>query len=529
MSRLFVPLLAAWVGLSLGPARTALAAPIDRARDCLDRFDLPCAEDELARLEGGASLDTTRVQAWVAFHRGDYGQALELIEALDAQGVDVEEEEPFTPYRATAAAAAGLREERGEGVGVRHAPGVDLILADQAVEALQAARETYDGLFGGGPDHRVILDIYPTAQRFTQASGLPPESVRTTNVIALSKWTRLLVTSPRALARGYGWKDTVAHEYIHLVVAVRSDNRAPVWLQEGLAKHLEGWWRDQTASGLSAHHQSLLAEAVAKDTFVPFEKFARSMAYLDSSEEAALAFAQVSTMVEFLLDRAGPECLPPLMERVRGGEDAMSVVADLAGFEDWSAFTEGWKAWLRTLPLVQDKLAALPVVFDGEGDEFASDPLLAGRPDLARFVRLGDLLRDRGFFEAALIEYGKAEDDAGPPSPMLLASRAVCHQELGDVARAMSLIEEGVALYPEFAALQVAHGRLLDAQGRTAEAVRSWSNAQDLNPYNPEVQAALARDHAALGNPTLAARHRRYERILASGGAHDGADTSGSP
>ena len=42
-------------------------------------------------------------------------------------------------------------------------------------------------------------------------------------------------------------------------------------------------------------------------------------------------------------------------------------------------------------------------------------------------------------------------------------------------------------------------------------------------------KAALARDHAALGNPTLAARHRRYERILASGGAHDGADTSESP
>ena len=35
---------------------------------------------QLARLEGGASLDTTRVQAWVAFHQGDYGQALELID-----------------------------------------------------------------------------------------------------------------------------------------------------------------------------------------------------------------------------------------------------------------------------------------------------------------------------------------------------------------------------------------------------------------------------------------------------------------
>ena len=93
----------------------------------------------------------------------------------------------------------------------------------------------------------------------------------------------------------------------------------------------------------------------------------------------------------------------------------------------------------------------------------------------------------------------------------------------------MELIEEGVALYPEFAPLQVARGRLLDAQGRTAEAVRSWAVAQDINPYNPEVQAALARDHAALGNQNLAARHQRYVRILTSGGADDGAGTSESP
>lgn len=504
--------------LALSPAA---AGPLDEARACLDRFDLPCAQAQLAELQrrDADGLEAQRAGAWVAFHEGRYADAIALIERLEAAGVPVEEQEPYTPYRPTAGAAAGLLRAEGEGVVIRHAPGVDRILADQAVETLEASRTTYDGLFGGGPEHPVVLDIYPTAARFTAASGLPPEAVQTTNVIALSKWTRLLVTSPRALSRGYGWKDTVAHEYIHLVVAYRSHNRAPVWLQEGLAKHLEGWWRGRTGSGLAAHHESLLAKAVAQDAFVPFEKFARSMAYLDSSEEAALAFAQVSTMVQFLLEQAGTEALPQLMERVRDGEEAMAVTADLAGFDDWGAFQAGWKQWVRTLPLVERELATLPVVLDGGGEEFADDPLLAGRPDLKRFTRLGDLLRDKGLYAAALIEYDKATDPDGPPSPTLLARKAVTLAELDRGREALAVVTEGVRLYPEFALLQVTRGRLLEEVGRTEEAVVAYRHAQDINPYDPEVQDALVRGHRKLGQDALADRHLRYARILASGGA----------
>jgi hypothetical protein len=120
-----------------------------------------------------------------------------------------------------------------------------VILVDEAFEVMAKAIDTYDDLLGGRPDFPVRLDIYPDGTRFIAASGLPAEAVRTTGVIALSKWNRLLVTSPRALPRGYAWKDTVAHEYIHLVVAYRTNDRTPVWLQEGLAKYFEGAWRGE--------------------------------------------------------------------------------------------------------------------------------------------------------------------------------------------------------------------------------------------------------------------------------------------
>lgn len=504
----------------LGAAR-ASAAELDALDACLNGYDLPCAEAELGRLRrSAAGTSELRIaEARVAFHQGQYATAMEHVEALKARGVDLGELDRFTPYAPTLQASAGMVEVEGEGVRVRVAEGVDRVLADDAVDTVRRCRATIDPLLGGGPAHPIILDIYPSASRFILASGLPPEAVRTTNVIALSKWSRLLLTSPRAMGRGYGWKDTVAHEYIHLVVALRTGNEAPVWLQEGLAKHLETRWRGDRGGGLGPHAESLLAKALRTGGFVPFEKFARSMAYLDSGEEAALAFAQVETMVRHFLDRAGDRALPTLMARVRAGEDAGAALASLAGYPDFPAFQEGWKSWLRTLPLVKQELAALPVTLDGAASEAESDPLLAGRPDLQRFLRVGDLLREKGRCDAALVEYARAEDPTGPPSPVLAARRGACLQATGKAAEALAVLEEAARLYPDFALLQVERGRVLDALGRPADAVLAWSAAHDVNPYDPEVQDALVRNYQKLGRTEDARRHLRYARILATGGA----------
>jgi len=505
------------VSLSGGVAEAA----VGDVRSCLRRADLACAERAHGKLQdaGADTKDALHAEALLAFHQGRYDDAVTALDALAARGIVLEAETQGTPFRGTAAAAAGFEEVVGDGVRVRHAPGVDTILADEAVEALEGSREAYDRLFGGGPDHDVVLDLYPTASRFISASGLPPESVQTTGVVALSKWTRLLLTSPRALSRGYGWKDTVAHEYIHLVVSYRTGDRAPVWLQEGLAKQLEGYWRGDRDGILPAHHQSLLAGALASGEFVPFEKFKHSMAYLDSGEEAALAFGQVSTMIRYLIETSGDEVLPGLMRRVREGEDPQQVVAELAGHTSWEDFRQGWLAWLRTLPLIEEQLSTLPVVLDGDGDEFDSDPLLAQNAKLRRLARIGDLLREAGHHRAALVEYGKAIDPEGPPSPMLLARRAACHEALGELDAALLLTDEGVRLYPEFTLLQVTRGRLLDAMGRGPEALVAWKAAHDLNPYDPAVQRALVEGYGAVGQPELARRHLRYARILATGGA----------
>jgi Flp pilus assembly protein TadD len=328
-----------------------------------------------------------------------------------------------------------------------------------------------------------------------------------------------LLVSPRSLSGGFDWEDTVAHEYIHLVVSYRTGDRAPVWLHEGLAKHLEIRWRRSSGGGLSTHQQSILAQALQTGEFVPFDKFKHSMAFLDSGHEAALAFAQVSTMVAYLLEQGGDSVLPKVLDRIRDGEAADIVVPEAAGHSSFTEFREGWLTWLRTQPLIEDQIAALPVVLDGAGGTYADDPLLGARADLARFARLGDLLLAAERPMAALVEFRKAADPESPPSPLLMAREATCLLELEQPTEALKTVREGVHKYPEFTLLQVVHARILDTLGRREAALQAWQAAHDLNPFDVEVQSALATGWAALGDRARAERHGRYVRILQSGGA----------
>ncbi len=487
---------------------------------CLDVGDLACAMEvrDAVVAAGDASDISLVLQMRTAFREGRYADAASIFGTLSSRESELLVRDR-NPYESTAKAFRGMVRYEGDSVIVRRAKGVEAVLEEDAALVLEQSRKAYDSLFGGGPTHPVLLDIFPTANRFIMASGLPAEAVRKTGVVALSKWSRLLVSSPRALSRGYGWKDTIAHEYIHLVVSFRSEDRTPVWLQEGLAKLLEGRWRGLSVTPLTVHQKSLLSQAVENDAYVPFEKFKHSMAYLDSGDEAALAFAQVATLVEHVLNQSSDSALAPIMDRIRDGESPQLVVAQAGGYPDFDSLISGWKAWLKTRPLQGTEVATLPVVLDADADDYAQDPLLAADMTRIRAARLGDLLFDRGRPLAALVEYRKAAGEEGPPSPLMMAREAKCLAALGRLDEALDVTRKGLRLYPEFTLLWVTLGRLLDGTPRTDESLKAWNNAYDLNPFSLEVQNALVSGYTAVGRMDAAAKHAEHVRILTTGGA----------
>ena len=503
------------ISLLLNLASPAWADPAQDVHACLEAYDVTCAQSAADAL---ATSDADKVaSAELAFHLGNFGVAYDRLKSaggsLSHSDGYAERLELFE--KSLSATSDFVTRTQGD-VTLRFRPGMDEVLTDEAFETLQASHDRIGPILGGAPPGGVRLELYPTAQRFIDASSLPGSAVRTTGVIALSKWTRLLVSSPRALGRGYEWKDTTAHEYIHYIVAWRTRDRAPVWLQEGIARSHESLWRQDEPAPLTPMQETLLADALATDTLVPLERMHPSMAFLSSAEEASLAFAQVSTMVAYLRAEKGPRAISEVLDLVGGGRDALSAVADVGAGGDVAAFMSGWRGYLGTLKLVSKKIAAAKVVLDGGGDEFEADPLLGNRTDLARFARLGDLLLDAKRPDAALVEYGKASPGEESPSPLLASRKAAALLSLGRRAEAYSVLRASIEDYPEMALTRQALGALLLADGNREEAWVHVRAGVDIDPFDAEAQTLLADLYASRGEATLADRHRRYVRLLQS-------------
>jgi tetratricopeptide (TPR) repeat protein len=529
---------------------SAHAASAPEVRACLASNDVACAQSAVDEMGAASSRDgeIVALAAETAFYAGRYTDAAELMKKAVDQGY-ADPWDDLGLYQRTAEVMQDWAEVRSERFIVRYRPGVDAILVDDALETLESVEKHVTPLLGGPPPGPIVLEIYPDGRSFIACSSLTKENVMTTGVVALSKWSRLLLTSPRALGRGYEWKDTVAHEYIHLVVAHHTGDRAPVWLQEGIARYLDNRWRDgKDHFRLGPRDAGLVAKAVKEEEgevdpelaaavdafdkmppeerakyrrpnigFVEFEDMHPSLAKLPSAEMASLAYAQLATLVQYAFVTGGEDVLVGVLNDVKAGTDPREALATGAGSGKFERFQKDWYGWIKGQHYEGDVVAQLPTALDA-ADASETDPVLAGNEDLWRWVRLGDLLREEGRPKAALVEYAKAVVPGEPGSPLLGNKIAQCHLELGDTKAARAALEESLRDYPEFPLTHKTLGAILAKQGQAADARKSYLRAADLNPFDPEVQAALAELARASGDAKAAARHERYLRILRRGG-----------
>src|SRR5690606_18914608 len=163
---------------------------------------------------------------------------------------------------------------------------------------------------------------------------------------------------------------------------------------------------------------------------VTFEEMHPSLAKLPDANRASLAYAQLATLMAYCFEEGGEDVLLRVLPLVKSGMDPREALAQGTGVGSFAELEEGWRAWGSQLDLIQRRIEALPVQLDG-GDDLDADPTLHGRADLARFYKLGVVLAERRFHEAALIEYHRAIAPDDPPSPMLASRIAEAHLELG--------------------------------------------------------------------------------------------------
>jgi hypothetical protein len=373
---------------------------------------------------------------------------------------------------------------------VRYAPGQDEILVPYAVDTLKAATEALEAELGTKMVSPVRLEIYPDAESLARVSTLSVEAIRNTGTIALCKWGRLMIASPGALMHGYPWLDTIAHEYVHLVLTKASLDRAPVWLQEGLAKFLETRWRANTPTLRNdPAARQLLYDAAEAGELLDFDQLHPSIALLPSQEAASLAFAQVSSFMQMYYREYGREGIQQALYLVSEGEDARRALASVAGVP-WKALEARWKRALSKLPK-PPQARLIPRYLRGEATE--QDELAGVELERARkYVRLGDLLWSRSRPAAASVEYAKAHE-AAPGDPVVASRYARSAIAGGRPKEALAPLMLTLDRYPTHAP---ALSSLATAMFRTSKfdlATAAANRAIAHNPFDPQPHCILSK------------------------------------
>jgi len=505
--------------MCLGLVGSAHAGTLEEAQTCLDRGDTRCVASKIRVLqsEGAQGLEFEILRAYLHFYEGRMAKAVERMEAAKVAEPEVFSEKSFFAgelelMKRTQTVHDRLVETQVGDITIVHHPGMDRILIDDTVRSLTAARQRIAPLLGGDPPLPLRVEIYPTGADLTACTGLPLDAVQTTGVVAISKWNRLLITSPRAMGGGYGWQDTLVHEWIHLVASWHSGNGAPIWLQEGIAKGLDMLWRRPDFE-LPVHMQSFLATALRENDFVGFDEMHPSFALLDSAERAGLAYAQVATMMAYLREKAGADAIAKVLERIEAGAESQRAVAEVVG-TSFDQFQRNWKTWVGQLDLVQQRLSAMPTVLDGQGGEFAGDPVLAARKDLQDKARLGDLMAQRKHHDAAILYYEQAIPEDAPAGPELVERLAKSLIAMGEEVRATRWLEAVIKNYPEHAGTRRLLAERYLGAGKQEAALEQFKASSDIYPYSPSLQVALVALYKALGETAQSEKHQRYLDIL---------------
>ena len=373
---------------------------------------------------------------------------------------------------------------------VRYAPGPDEILVPYAIDALKAATAALEAELGVKMISPVRLEIYPNAEALASVSTLSVEAIRTTGTIALCKWGRLMIASPGALMHGYPWLDTIAHEYVHLLLTKATLDQSPVWLQEGLAKFLETRWRqDEAALRHDPAASQLLHDAVEANELLGFDQLHPSIALLPTQEAASLAFAQVSSFIEMYYREYGREGVQRALRRVGDGEDARKALAGVAGVS-WKVLEKRWRSGLSKEPK-PPAARLMPRYLSGEATE--QDELASVEMERARdYVRLGDLLWTRSRPAAASVEYAKAHR-AAPGDPVVASRYARSAIAGGRPQTAIMPLKRTLERYPTHAP---ALSSLATALFRTSdfEAAQDAANqAIAHNPFDPQPHCILSK------------------------------------
>jgi hypothetical protein len=369
-----------------------------------------------------------------------------------------------------ATAASLIVEDEAQGVWLRLQDDEDRALVPYIVDVAVRARRVIEKDLHTDLPRPLRIDLVRDLFSLSAVSGLALEHAETTGTVAVARWGRITMVSPRAAKLGYPWQDTLAHEIAHLALSRATRDVAPLWLQEGIAKREERRWREPLPfdDGPSAH--AVARHAIQRGRDVGIDGLGRSIAMLPTPEQASTAFAEVASFVDHLLSVAGEPALHLLMLDLKGlGTDqGDSALISVTGY-DLPGLITRWKSHLLAMPV--SGAGGVPEPREAPGD-------------VNFHVRLGDLLRERGHAVAALEHFDKALARL-PSEPNVRVRAARAAWEAGEPVRPRhGQVDDVDGAHGQWLSFE---GRLAREAGAEAEASRWFAHGVALDPLAEEV------------------------------------------
>ncbi len=374
---------------------------------------------------------------------------------------------------ARATAAGFVVEDKARGIWLRLQDDADRVFAPFVFEVAARARDRIGAELGADLPRPLRIDMVRDLFSLSAVTGLPLEAAETTGTLAVARFGRIIILSPQATRSGYHWEDTLAHEITHLLVTRATRDRAPLWLQEGVAKREENRWREERPFDPKDWAEETAARALRRGRQIGIDKLGPSIAMLPTPEAASTAYAEVQSFVSFFVREQGDAALRLLFADLKGlgQDDPSSALRSVTGYD-----LEQWNLrWQRHL------LAS----------SFGTGAAVLGAPsrahldarDLARRARVGDLLFEAGFGSEAALTLAPGEPGGEPGYRFRVGRAEFARAEPEQAAKRLGVETEIDGIYGPWFSLR---GRVLEKTDLQA-AERAFELGLASDPLTEEV------------------------------------------
>lgn len=456
---------------SSAPKEDLVPLAVRRADYAITKIELDRAAEALA---GQVGPDAARARARLSIYRADCEGALVHLASEAAKKAKGAEQlfDLATRCKGATAGAEVISDEEA-GVWLRVQDRADRELSRLIIDVAERARAGLEADLGVTLPRPLRIDLVRDLFSLSAVSGLPLEAAETTGTVAVARWGRVTMVSPRAMQRGFPWADTLAHEITHLLLSRASADRAPLWLQEGIAKRSEHRWREALPFDDVPDFSERAFSAFRDGKAVGVDSIGPSIAMLPSAEAASIAFAEVTSYMDYWIAQNGPQALSLLLQELEVAHDPDAAMRGVSGYSvgQWQVL---WRDDLKS------RYDQAPLSKEEERRQGELGPHA-----LSRSLRLAELLTLSGYSEQAAETSAPDLDRASHVAALrfmvgraaLLSGRDDAKELLGDLSQIDSPDAGWLAL----------RARERERLATDPEAKRLLTQAMQLDPLLPEV------------------------------------------